>query len=107
MKTNPAKLPALTSALLIFSILACQTATAVPTPREDIFPTETAIPLPAEPSATAPGTTAPTLVTADTAVPTADTVVPLGERSLADRPDDQPSLYQVHVLYVLPAGSTD
>ncbi|MGZ9234292.1 MAG: hypothetical protein ACXW4E_02090 [Anaerolineales bacterium] len=32
---------------------------------------------------------------------------PLGERSYADRPDDFPGMYQVHVLYVLPADAED
>jgi hypothetical protein len=39
--------------------------------------------------------------------PTPDLIAPLGERSLTDRPDNNPGMYQVHFLYVLPADGTD
>jgi hypothetical protein len=44
----------------------------------------------------------PTPGSASTPVP-----APMGERSYYDRPDDFPGMYQVHVLYVLPAEAED
>lgn len=39
--------------------------------------------------------------------PTMGPDLPVTERAYADRPDDFPGTYQVHVLYVLPADATD
>src|SRR5688572_4470311 len=88
--------------LLIFSILACQTATSIPpTPNEFRYPTETE---PAPPT----DVTTPLPTLAETAIPTTSVgVPPANERALEDRPDDFPGTYQVHVLYVLPAGAVD
>lgn len=67
-------------------------------------------------SQTPTATSAPLTLTVEPVTPTiavtsspASTEVsaPLGERSYHDRPDDNPGLYQVHFLYVLPADVPD
>lgn len=39
--------------------------------------------------------------------PTMGPDVPTTERAFADRPDDDPGMYQVHILYVIPADAED
>ena len=39
--------------------------------------------------------------------PPAAIATPIGERAYADRPDDFPDKYQVHLLYILPADAKD
>jgi hypothetical protein len=101
MKTKPSPLSVFSSALLLLILLACQTATVVPTPNEFRYPTETPITPPTD-------IATPLASPAETEIATAENAVtPLGERSLVDRPDDMSGMYQVHVLYVLPAGAAD
>ena len=67
-------------------VAACQESTPTATPEaSDAFPS----------------------VANDKAVTNVTTVIPIGERSYTDRPDDFPGDYQVHVLYVLPADARD
>ena len=95
MKRKYSYQPVLVFFLLPVLVVACQSAAV-----ETAAPTETAVP-PTE-------TSTPLPVPTETAVPSQPNVpAPLGERSFEDRPDDQPGMYQVHMLYVLPAGAAD
>lgn len=92
MKINPATYN-LVFLLSMLMVSACQSAAPAPTATPSVEPTQTNTPSP---------TDTPTPVPTSTDVP-----VPLGERSYNDRPDDNPGLYQVHFLYILPADAPD
>jgi hypothetical protein len=78
---------------------ACQPAAPSATARPDIPPTAISTPSP---------TRFPTPEPTPSPQPTPTEIpAPLGERSYKDRPDDLPGLYQIHLLYVLPADATD
>ena len=95
--------------------LACNAPFGAADPTATLAPSEPAQDpaeaLPSETHTITPSDTPPTTPTAlptPTAEPTlVDTSPPLGERAFEDRPDDHPGLYQVHVLYVLPADAPD
>lgn len=78
--------------VLIILFSACASPTPIATPQLTIFPTSMV---------------AATEVPSSTATAISPLIVPLGERSTLDRPDDFPGMYQVHLLYVLPSDATD
>src|ERR1051325_3270199 len=92
MKTS-STIRKLAGLFLMFSMLASRLVVPASTtsPPSTIVPTEKPTPAPiASPLGTATYSPAP-----------------VAERSYTDRPDDFPGLYQVHLLYVLPAEATD
>ena len=91
---------------------AIPTPTATPVPTATPRPTPTATPTPTpSPSPTPTATPVPTATPqpTPTATPTpTPTPAPLGERSFADRPDDDdPLLHKIHAVYLLASDSAD
>jgi hypothetical protein len=107
MKTKSSRNSLLSSALLLCILLACRAGSAV-TAVPVVEPSEAAPVLATDTSAPPTDTATPLPAPTETAIPTDENApAPLGERSFEDRPDDQPGLYQVHLLYVVPAESKD
>ena len=96
------------TALLALVLLACRAAAGA-TPTAPAEPPTATVQPPAATVAPPTATDVPPSATPVSPTPEAQLPAPApsGERSTADRPDDAPGMYQVHLLYVLPSGAQD